>query len=167
MLGRVHRTGQVLVPSYSQMMADIPAEMRPAAVLMKKMASLNANTTASRKSAVTAEGVVDFMNDYGGQVAAEYLEDNPDVYEQLGGKETIKAIPKPEAATEDFIRKLTGVIPTLPLETQEKVYKDLTERYNELIERENSMGTNKLEAKALDLDAKTIASAPLLSLIHI
>ena len=161
MLGRVHRTGQVLVPSYSQMMADIPAEMRPAAVLMKKMASLNANTTASRKSAVTAEGVVDFMNDYGGQVAAEYLEDNPDVYEQLGGKETIKAIPKPEAATEDFIRKLTGVIPTLPLETQEKVYKDLTERYNELIERENSMGTNKLEAKALDLDAKTIASAPL------
>ena len=161
MLGRVHRTGQVLVPSYSQMMADIPAEMRPAAVLMKKMASLNANTTASRKSAVTAEGVVDFMNDYGGQVAAEYLEDNPDIYEQLGGKETIKTIPKPEAATEDFIRKLTGVIPTLPLETQEKVYKDLTERYNELIERENSMGTNKLEAKALDLDAKTIASAPL------
>jgi len=161
MLGRVHRTGQVLVPSYSQMMADIPAEMRPAAVLMKKMASLNANTTASRKSAVTAEGVVDFMNDYGGKVAAEYLEDNPDVYEQLGGKETIKGIPKPEAATEDFIRKLTGVIPTLPLETQEKVYKDLTERYNELIERENSMGTNKLEAKALDLDAKTIASAPL------
>ncbi|NBS71053.1 hypothetical protein EBT31_19425, partial [bacterium] len=69
MLGRVHRTGQVIPPAYSQMMADIPAEMRPAAILLKKMASLNANTTASRKSAVTAEGAVDFMNEYGGQVA--------------------------------------------------------------------------------------------------
>jgi hypothetical protein len=50
MLGRVHRTGQVVVPTYSQLVADIPAEKRPAAVLAKKMASLNANTTASREA---------------------------------------------------------------------------------------------------------------------
>ena len=84
MLGRVHRTGQVVTPAYSQMMADIPAEMRPAAVLLKKMASLNANTTASRKSAVAAEGAVDFINDYGGQVAQEYLRDNHDIHEAIG-----------------------------------------------------------------------------------
>jgi hypothetical protein len=160
MLGRVHRTGQVITPAYSQMMADIPAEMRPAAVLLKKMASLNANTTGSRKSAVSAEGAVDFMNDYGGQVAQEYLRDNPEVYEDLGGKRIISLVDDPTEANEDDIRKLTGYIPILPIKQQEEIYKDLVERYNDLVTREESMGTNKLEAKAADLDAKTISSEP-------
>jgi hypothetical protein len=50
LLGRVHRTGQVVLPRYTQLVADIPSEKRPAAVLAKKMASLNANTTAARGS---------------------------------------------------------------------------------------------------------------------
>lgn len=162
MLGRVHRTGQVLAPSYSQMMADVPAEMRPAAVLLKKMASLNANTTASRKSAVTAEGVVDFMNDYGGQVVHEYLRDNLEVLEAIGGSKVIKLVDDPaEEASEDDIRKFTGYIPILPIAQQEEIYKDLIGRYNELLERENSLGTNKLEAKAMDLDAETVESQPI------
>lgn len=159
MLGRVHRTGQVVTPAYTQAMAEIPAETRPAAVLLKKMASLNANTTASRKSAVTADGVVDFMNDYGGQVAQEYLMDNNDIHQAIGGSKVLPLSENPaEEATEDDIRKLTGYIPILPIETQEKVYADLIRRYNELIERENAMGTNKLEARALDLDAKTLSA---------
>jgi Na+-translocating ferredoxin:NAD+ oxidoreductase RnfG subunit len=161
MLGRVHRTGQVVTPSYSQMMADIPAEMRPAAVLLKKMASLNANTTASRKSAVTAEGVVDFMNDYGGQVAQEYLRDNPEIHEALGGDKMLAIAEDTNEALEADIRRFTGYIPILPLAQQEEVYADLIDRYNELLERENSMGTNKLEAKAVDLDAETLSIEPI------
>ena len=146
------------LPAFSQMMADIPAEMRPAAVLLKKMASLSANTTASRKSAVSAEGVVDFMNDYGGQVAMEYLRDNPEVYREIGGPDIVRLIDDPTEANEEVIRKLTGYIPVLPIKLQEEIYKDLVDRYNDLIQREDSMGTNKLEAKAADLDAKTISS---------
>jgi hypothetical protein len=158
MLGRVHRTGQVIPPAYSQMMADIPAEMRPAAVLLKKMASLNANTTASRKSAVSAEGAVDFMNDYGGQVAQEYLRDNQDVYEALGGSKIVTIKDDPAEADEADIRRLTGYIPILPIKQQEEIYKDIVDRYNDLIEREDSMGTNKLESKPMDLDAETLSS---------
>jgi len=161
MLGRVHRTGQVVAPAYSQMMADIPAEMRPAAVLLKKMASLNANTTASRKSAVTAEGAVDFMNEYGGQVAQEFLRDNPEVHQALGGKDALKLGEDPNEASEADIRKLTGYVPILPIKEQEEIYKDLIDRYNDLLERENSMGTNKLEAKAVDLGAETVSSTPI------
>jgi hypothetical protein len=161
MLGRVHRTGQVIPPAYSQMMADIPAEMRPAAVLLKKMASLSANTTASRKSAVSAEGAVDFMNDYGGQIAQEYLRDNPEIYQDLGGEKITQLKDNSEDADETDIRRLTGYIPILPIKVQEEVYKDLIERYNDLIEREDSMGSNKLEAKAMDLDAQTISSKPI------
>lgn len=158
MLGRVHRTGQIIPPSYSQMMADIPAEMRPAAVLLKKMASLNANTTASRKSAVTAEGAVDFMNDYGGQIVQEYLRDNREVYELVGGNRLFELAADPQEGTEDEIRKFTGYLPILPIKMQEEIYKDLIERYNDLVQREDSMGTNKLEAKAFDLGAKTVSS---------
>jgi len=161
MLGRVHRTGQVIPPAYSQMMADIPAEMRPAAVLLKKMASLNANTTGSRKSSVAAEGAVDFINDYGGQVAQEYLRDNNDVHEAIGGKKVIDLVDDPSEALESDIKKFTGYIPMLPIKQQEEVYKDLIERYKDLIEREDSMGTNKLEAKAVDLDAQTVSSKPI------
>lgn len=158
MLGRVHRTGQVVTPGYTQAMADTPAEMRPAAVLSKKMAGLSANTTASRKSAVAAEGVVDFINEYGGQVAAEFLLDNPEVHDALGGQRRIEVPSDLNEAGEELIRKLTGYIPILPLKQQEQIYADLIERYNDLIARENSMGTNRLETKALDLDAKTLTS---------
>jgi hypothetical protein len=158
MLGRVHRTGQVIAPAYSQMMADIPAEMRPASVLMKKMASLSANTTASRKSSVTAEGVVDFMNDYGGQVVQEYVRDNPEILDALGGSKVVSLSDDATDGSEEDIRKFTGYIPILPIKQQEEIYSDLIDRYNELIERENALGTNKLEAKAIDLDAKTLSS---------
>ena len=161
MLGRVHRTGQVVTPSYSQMMADIPAEMRPAAVLMKKMASLNANTTASRKSAVTTEGVVDFMNDYGGQVIQEYLRDNPNIYQMLGGPDVLTLVTDPtENPKEEDIRKVTGYIPMLPIAEQEKAYADIVARYNDLIAVEDSLGQNRLEAKEKDLDAQTLSSEP-------
>jgi hypothetical protein len=49
MLGRIHRTGQVELPSYTLLMGDLPAEKRPGAILCRKMASLNANTTASTR----------------------------------------------------------------------------------------------------------------------
>ena len=144
------------LPVYSQLMADIPAELRPAAVLQGKMAKLTANTTASKDSDFAADGVVDFMNDYGGQVAVEYLLDNPEVYHKLGGADMM-ALSQDEAS-EDDIRKLTGYIPLLPIKMQEQVYADLVARYKELIQRETELGTNKLEARALDLDAETLAS---------
>ena len=83
MLGRIHRTGQVIPPAYTQLAADIPAEARPTAVLMKKMASLNANTTAARKSAFTTDAV-DFMNEYGDQAAVQWAKENPETLIELG-----------------------------------------------------------------------------------
>ena len=156
MLGRVNRTGQVNKPAYTQLGGDIPAENRPMAVLAKKMASLNANTTAGQKSAVTAENVVDFVNEYGGQIAQEFLADNPWFNETIGNR--IKVSEDATKGTEEDIRKLTGFIPVFPIKQQEEIYQDLLDRYSSLIDSVNSMGVNKLEAKAMDLDAKEISS---------
>ena len=91
---------------------------------------------------------------------SEYLTDNPDVYELLGGEKLMKVSEDEEAANEEAIRRLTGYIPILPIKQQEEVYEELISRYNELLERENAMGTNKLEAKALPLNAETISREP-------
>ena len=147
MLGRVHRTGQVIPPAFVQAYADVPAEARPAAVLAKKMASLNANTTASRKSAFSADESVDFLNDYGDQVAREYLKENPDINILL----EVSLDPEKETA-----RELTGRLLLLPVADQKRALDEITARYKVLIENLDAMGENALEAKTMDLAAKTV-----------
>ena len=83
MLGRVHRTGQVALPAYTLLMGDLPAEKRPGAILCRKMASLNANTTAARETDISLNNVVDFMNPYGEQVVTELLADDPELNARL------------------------------------------------------------------------------------
>jgi hypothetical protein len=153
MLGRVLRTGQVVVPMYSQLVAAIPAEKRPAAVLAKKMASLNANTTASRESAVTAKDVPDFINEFGDRVAASMMNDNPELNRRLGsplkwGTDGF--------AVDDAMRKVTGRIPLLRLQQQEDLYDQLESEYAAQIAQLEATGQNTLEAKTLPLDARSI-----------
>lgn len=157
MLGRVHRTGQIVTPVYSQMVADIPAEKRPAAVLAKKMASLNANTTAARGSALTAKDVPDFINDYGDAIAVSYLQDNPEMNARLYSPVKVNengAFERPDA-----MRKLTGRIPLLPPDKQEEVYEHLESEYDALLKQMDAAGENILEAKTLNMKARTLETS--------
>jgi hypothetical protein len=45
MFGRIFRTGQVALPEYELLFTGLPLEKRPAAILMNKMKSLNANVS--------------------------------------------------------------------------------------------------------------------------
>ena len=159
MIGRVHRTGQVVPPRYTQLAADIPAEKRPAAVLAKKMASLNANTTAARGSAVTAKDVVDFLNEFGDKVAANLMREDQNLWLQLGQP----AYEDEEAGgvKQDAMRRITGRIPILPIEQQEAVYKRLEDEYRDYLAFLEATGANTLEAKTLDLQAETRSTDPL------
>ncbi|MCP5014638.1 MAG: hypothetical protein GY938_05065 [Ketobacter sp.] len=143
MLGRINRTGQVVLPSYTQLSADVPAEARPAAILAKKMASLSANTTASRKSAVSSDAV-DFMNQYGDQVVRNVLSTNADWESLMGGD-----LP-------DLARKATGKLIMLPVDEQQEFLDMVSEQYAEMIEMHDKLGTNELEAKFVDLQAEVI-----------
>ena len=155
MLGRVHRTGQVQVPTYSQLVAAIPAEKRPAAVLAKKMASLNANTTASRGGALTAKDVPDFMNEYGDLVAAQWYSDNPAYRVRLGAP--LKVHPETGKVDPDnAIAKITGRIVLLSLAEQETIYDLIEDEYIALMQQLEAAGESALEAKTLDLKAKPL-----------
>lgn len=156
-LGRVHRTGQVIPPIYSQLVASIPAERRPAAVLAKKMASLNANTTAARGSAFTAADVPDFINQYGDQVAVQMMLEDEETNEKLG--HPVKVADNGDVNSTDAMRRVTGRIPLLRLAQQEQVYDSLEKGYRALIEQLDAAGENALEAKTLELDAKQVEVA--------
>lgn len=154
MLGRVHRTGQVALPSYTLLMSDLPAEKRPGAILCQKMAGLNANTTAARETGISIQNVVDFMNPYGEQIVTELLNDDLELDAKL---DYPLAKAETDASEIALIKKVTGRIPLLPIAEQEAVYSLLESEYRELVEQQRAMGESILEADQLDLDAQTIA----------
>lgn len=155
MLGRVHRTGQVVLPEYDQIVIGVPAAKRPAANLARKMASLNASTTASRDSALTSKESVDFMNVYGDQVVAAIMQEEPDIHRML-------AEPLAEEDEGYMIdgaaRKVTGRIPLLPVEMQEELYDRIESEYKALLEQKEASGENALEAKTYDLQARVVST---------
>ena len=167
MLGRISRTGMVTadglspeglpasfgLPYYIQLSANVPIELRPAAVLANKMAALNANTTAGRKTAAQDVKTPDFMNKYGDRVAAEVV----------GGSDLNKTLGFPIKLDEDgnfkvdgAMAKVTGRIGLLPLKEQNTLYKQLMDEYNNLISLLESLGTYDLEAQIKPLDAKLL-----------
>ncbi|ASC70385.1 DNA mismatch repair protein MutS [Halomicronema hongdechloris C2206] len=154
MLGRVHRTGQVALPSYTLLMGDLPAEKRPGAILCRKMASLNANTTAARETDISLNNVVDFMNSYGEQVITELLADDPELNAKL---DFPSAQAENDASDIALIKKVTGRIPLLPIEEQEALYSLIESEYRDLVDQARAMGESILEADQLDLDARPLA----------
>lgn len=153
MLGRVNRFGQVVEPEITLLMSDLPAEKRLGAILSKKMATLNANTTADRESALSVSNVVDFLNPYGEEVITEILEDNPELEAKLAfPSEGLKG----ETDTE-LIGRVTGRIPLLSVKEQEELYSLIESETLDLIAQKQAMGESVLEAQQLDLDARTIA----------
>ncbi|MGK7891785.1 MAG: strawberry notch C-terminal domain-containing protein [Leptolyngbyaceae cyanobacterium] len=154
MLGRIHRTGQVALPSYTLLMSDLPAEKRPGAILCRKMASLNANTTAARETDLSLTNVVDFMNGYGEQVVQELLTDDLELDAKL---DFPMARSESDASDIALIKRVTGRIPLLPVAEQEAVYALIESEYRDLVEQQQAMGENILAADQLDLDARPVA----------
>lgn len=143
-LGRVNRTGQVKLPIYTLLVADIPAEKRPASVLCKKLYSLNANTTGRRESpAVSISGACDFMNKYGNYVAYHLMMEYPNINAQLAN---------PVRSDDDFnnaILRVTGRSVFLPIEKQEWLYNTLAERYNDLVDNEELTGVTGIKVQTI------------------
>lgn len=160
MLGRVHRTGQVVPPNFTLLMGDVPAEKRPGAVLSKKMASLNANTTAARKSAFSLANTPDFMNEYGDIVVTEVMKANPEIHARLDFPlETAGNL----LSSENAISKVTGRIPLLPLAEQEAIYDSIEKQYTEYVARQEALGESILEASTLNLDARMLSRMEVLA----
>ena len=154
MLGRINRVGQVVLPEYTLLMTNMPVELRPAAVLMAKLASLNANTTGGRTSVVGFGDVPDFLNVVGDHVAAEIMDERRDWWQRMGEPTSTE---RNGMDRRDAMRKVTGRAILLPLAEQRRLFDELTERYRERVKQLDAIGANPLVAKTYDLDARTHA----------
>ena len=153
-LGRVHRTGQVALPRFTLLMTNAPAEIRPASVLMKKLASLNANVTASAKGSVSFDAP-DVINIVGDQVVAEYLADNLELDRHLGELVQLRRDGTPKR-NQGIAKKASGRMALRPVAEQKDFWDSVIATYDELISELNRVGKNPLLASTLDLNAKTI-----------
>jgi hypothetical protein len=152
MLGRINRTGQVQLPSYSLLSAALPAEMRPAIVLAKKMKSLNANVSSNTRSATSVKAV-DMFNKYGDKIVAGYLVDNPEMARTLGLEADTDAKGEP-SANEGIAMKATGHSALLTVKEQQQFMDAITEAYTNYIDFLDETGQNDLEPVTYDYDAR-------------
>ena len=153
-MGRIHRTGQVVAPKFTLLMTDAPAEKRPASVLVKKLAKLNASVTGKSKGILDFD-VPDIMNVVGDQVVANYLSEDADMWFELGQPEYDRksGAVKP---SEGLAQTVTGRTSLLPLKKQEEFWDSVTEMFSQTIKELDSLNENPLSAKSLPLEAKRI-----------
>ncbi len=157
--GRFDRTGQVNAPKITIGAADIPYERRIQSILMGKLSSLSANTTANRESQVDFGETRDLLNSYGDQVAVEIFQSEPDINYRLNSP----YIAGKDYSDGELIKKLTGRLPILSIEEQEKVMEQIEIGYDSLMKELDALGTNELKSSTLDLDAITLGSIEVIS----
>lgn len=159
MRGRVDRTGQVHRGEYKYICSPIPAEQRLVMMFKAKLKSLDANTTSNQKSKANDIDIVDFLNKYGDEVCIEYLKENPEINEKMLDPEGISALSEDELAKfktrEGAASKVAGRAALLSVAEQEQFYKEVSEKYMNIINYLNDNNSNDLEITTLPLRAET------------
>lgn len=149
--GRFNRADQLNKPEYNFVVSPVPAEMRNMMMLARKLKSLDANTTGNQSHSKSMMDVPDFMNKYGDEVVVEYLNENPEINDMLGdplslgGEDTNK---------ENAAYRVTGKMQILPSELQERMYREIIDRYTNYIDYLNATGQNDLHVESVDLKAE-------------
>jgi tRNA G10 N-methylase Trm11 len=164
-LYRTDRTGQVHQPYYELLQTAIPAELRPAAILNRKMGSLNANTTSNAENEISAGNVgVDIFNQYGDEVVYNYLKsdrvftdmlDMPKIMTE-SGLGTIDDVLGLYEEDGQFAAAVTGRVAVLPTSEQEEFWTKVSADYVAKINYLNELGENELQAEAIDMKAETL-----------
>lgn len=156
MLGRINRTGQVVLPRYVLLAVALPAEIRPQMNLAKKMKSLNANVSSNTRAATSIKAV-DLMNKYGDNTVAQYLVDNPEMMRALK-LDVTETGPGKFTNAEGVSMKATGRSALLSVTEQQQFMDAITEAYTSYIDYLDETGQNDLEPRTYDFEAKETRS---------
>ena len=148
LLGRINRTNQATLPTYTLFLTSLPAENRPAAVLLKKLSSLNANVTGDSKGVVDLD-VPDLINRVGDDVVSMYFDQERGDYADIDS---------PELWEEDVAKKASGRMALLPVERQQHFWDWVSGTFKNTVEELDERHENPLRTKVMPLDAKTIES---------
>ena len=153
MLGRIMRYGQTKLPQYTVLQSSLAAEKRFMVLLRRKLASLNANTSADTESELTSnEGFTDdIFNEVGDVVVANVLGADPVTQQFLGVSYTEGDEDNPGA----FATRATGRFVLLPNAKAEEIWTKIGRQYQDTIKMLDERGENPLKATVEDFRAKT------------
>lgn len=156
MLGRIMRFGQTKLPKYTILQSSLAAEKRFMVLLRRKLASLNANTSADTDSEITAnEGFsADVFNEIGDLVIANVLAGDPVAAEYMGVRYSEDDEDSPGA----FAVRATGRFVLLPNAKAEEIWGKIERQYRDTIAMLDERGENPLKATVEDFGAKTVES---------
>jgi DNA repair protein RadC/predicted RNA methylase len=158
-MGRINRKGQTALPSYRLLFLDLPTEIRPAAVLSRKLKSLSANTSANADSPVSQKELPDMLNRYGDLAAAEWVRQHgiqlPSGEWQVPGMKGIRLNP------DGGIVQISGRVGVQSIAMQEQFWEWVEGAYKDTIEWMKEIGTFDLEVGEYDFKAKTLSRTTL------
>jgi hypothetical protein len=159
--GRINRTGQLFKPIYDYVSTAIPAEMRLMMILQKKLKSLDANTTSNQKQSTKILNVPDFLNKFGDEVVANYLNEHEDINKILDYpvKRNDALRKEGESIVDDAASKTCGRVAVLSAKMQQDFYNEVSGMYEEYVDYLKQTGDYDLEVEAMDLEAETEATS--------
>ena len=149
-MGRINRKGQVVVPRYKILQLDIPSELRPAAIHMRKMRSLSANTSANSDSPLATKKFENILNKYGDEVVYNWVMRNPQIAMDMGID--LESFMPTKAA---YV--ITGKMAIQPVAVQEEFYREVEQDYAAYVDRLKEDGLYDLEVDNLDFKATTVS----------
>lgn len=150
LLGRIHRTGQIHLPSFQFAMSAIPAQSRLMSMMMIKLKSLNANTSSNQNRDKEMMNFPDFINKYGDYVVEQYLNENGQMKSALGN-------PNLEGSGGEVANRVAGRVAILSTKDQEEFYSSIVKRYEEYVDILKQTGEYDLEMEDLPLEATTLS----------
>lgn len=149
LLGRIHRTGQIHLPSFQFAMSAIPAQSRLMSMMMIKLKSLNANTSSNQNRDKEMMNFPDFINKYGDRVVRDYLFENSALNYALGE-------PSMDGSNGEVANRVAGRVAILSTKDQEEFYSNIVKRYDEYVDILKQTGEYDLEMEDLPLEAVTL-----------
>ena len=150
-IGRINRKDQVEgkdnLPNYVLLQSALPAEIRPAAVLRKKMNAQGAAIASDQKSGIGLEDTPDIMDTTGDTVVRAFLRSNTEIARSLQID--------PEGEVQGMAKKFTGRLAMMPVVMQEEAYQDLLDMHADQTEYMEMTGRNEEKTTYYDFRAKT------------
>ena len=154
-MGRPNRYGQVVKPQFTYLQTNLPLETRMSSRVRKKMASLNANVTASSEGNTEIE-VPELSSLVGDFVVYSWGKENPLLLEAMNLETDLEKPSFNRVATAgDLFDRVSSRLILLSQEDQARIYLEWTTEFNRLVEQLDRIGANPLVAKFADLEYRT------------
>ena len=160
-LGRTNRAGSVegARPQFKILHTDHPTEMRYVAQLVRKVQSLNANTTASGASQIDLAATPNLFNPIGDQAVLDALNANPELVILPSEKDADgRAKPLPTIAPKDFAKKVIQQLILVDPAKARAVSAELDLAYNASVDLLLDTGQNADQARMMDVQAVSVGS---------